>query len=165
MIKRIILNIPILAVATGLLLISAGSVIANGVVHSVHVGGPDICSAIGLSPGCDANFSLTANEFGDGSVNGRWADVWEVFPGVDPVTIIVAIDCLHVNGNEAWVAGEIVGPDLSGLRVGTRVQDNGQGANAVLPDMISSTQQFDGDCTAEPDFRLFALEEGQVMVR
>ena len=163
--KNSIVSAPIVAVAMGLIFVSTGSVIANGVVHSVHVGGADICSAIGLSPGCDANFSLTANEFGDGSVNGRWADVFQIFPGEDPVTIIIAIDCLHVNGNEAWVAGEIVGPDFPGFRGGTRVQDNGQGANAVLPDMISFTNVFFGDCTTEPDFELFALEEGQVTVR
>ena len=33
------------------------------VIHRVHVGGPDICAALGLPPGCDANFSLVALEF------------------------------------------------------------------------------------------------------
>ncbi len=164
-VKKVIVSAPIVAVAMGLIFVSTGSVIANGVVHSVHVGGADICSALGFSPGCDANFSLTANEFGDGSVNGRWVDVFAVIPGEDPETLIIAIDCLHVNGSEAWVAGEIVGPDFPGFRVGTRVQDNGQGKNAVLPDMISFTNIFFGDCTTEPNFPLFALEEGQVKVR
>ena len=163
--KKVFASAPIVAVAMGLIFVSTGSVIANGVVHSVHVGGADLCSALGVSPGCDANFSLTANEFGDGRVNGRWTDVVGVVPGEDPITLIVAIDCLHVNGNEAWVAGEIVGPDFPGFRLGARIQDNGQGANAVFPDMISFTDIFFGDCTDEPDFPLFALEEGQVKVR
>jgi hypothetical protein len=134
------------------------------VVHSVHVGGPDICSGIGQSPGCDATLSITANEFGDGSVNGRWTDVWAVTPGVDPITIVVAIDCLHVVGNDAWVAGEIVGPDFAGLRVGTRVQDNGVSAND-WPDFASFINGFDGDCHDAPDWPLFAFEQGQVSVR
>jgi len=163
-IRRFILSMPIVTVALGLILASAGSVIANGVVHSVHVGGPDICSGFGLSPGCDADFSLTANEFSDGTVNGRWTDIAAVTPGDDPVTLVIAIDCLHVNGNEAWVAGEVVGPDFAGLRGGTRVQDNGVSAND-LPDLVSFTNVFFGDCTTEPNFDLFPFVEGQVTVR
>ena len=163
-IRRFILSVPIVAVALGLILASAGSVIANGVVHSVHVGGPDICSAFGLRPGCDANFSMTANEFSDGTVNGIWIDVVGVTPGVDPITLVLAIDCLHVNGNEAWVAGEVVGPDFAGLRGGARVQDNGVSAND-LPDLVSMTFVFFGDCTDEPAFPLFLYDQGQVTVR
>ena len=160
--SKSIFGTQIIALVTGLILASSGSVVANGVVHSVHVGGPDACFP--ARPGCDANFSLTANEFSDGSVNGRWTDVWSHVPGDDPITIIVAIDCLHVNGDDAWVAGEIVGPDFAGFRVATRVRDNGVSANDV-PDMISFTIGWGGDCATEPDFPLFFAPQGQVTVR
>jgi hypothetical protein len=135
-----------------------------GVVNSVHVGGPDVCSGFGLSPGCDANMSISAVKYRDGSVNGTWVDVWAVNPGDDPRTIIVDLDCLHVNGNEAWVAGEIVGPDFAGIRVGTRVVDNGVTANDD-PDSTSFMRGFSGNCASEPDFPLAVYEEGQVIVR
>lgn len=34
--------------------------VGSQVLHSANAGSPDICSAVGDKPGCDANFSLTA---------------------------------------------------------------------------------------------------------
>jgi len=162
--KKLVVSVPIAAVALGLVFASTASVIANGVVHSVHVGGPDLCEALNLPLGCDMNFSLTANEFSDGSVNGRWTDIINNGPGTTPLNIIVAVDCLHVVGNAAWVAGEIVGPDLAELRVGTRVVDIGVSAND-MPDGISFTNVFSGDCHDAPSFPLFRYFQGQVTIR
>jgi len=44
------------------------------VVNRVSVGGADVCVGLGLSPGCDANFSLIALEHADGSVSGNAQD-------------------------------------------------------------------------------------------
>ena len=43
-------------------------------VHQVQIGGPDVCTGFGANPGCDANFTLTAQVYTDGSVSGYWID-------------------------------------------------------------------------------------------
>ncbi|MGI0015247.1 MAG: hypothetical protein ACREBU_17670, partial [Nitrososphaera sp.] len=53
-----------------------GALSKNNVVHHVSVGSPDACEAFGLPPGCDANFSLVANMYADGSVSGEWQDTF-----------------------------------------------------------------------------------------
>ena len=160
MIKRIILNIPILAVATGLLLISAGSVIANGVVHSVHVGGPDICQASGRTPGCDANFSIQAKEFADGRVKGQYIDRFATGLGFH-----ADIDCLVVEGNIAWVSGIITQPAaMAGDPVVTRVEDNGTSKNDP-PDRISFSRVGDPTgCYERVPYVLIDMPDGQVRV-
>ena len=160
-------------------MISTSSVIANGVVHSVHVGGPDICSGTGGKPGCDMNFSLTANEFSDGDVNGRWTDIVNLGPGTAPFNLVIAIDCLHVVDNQAWMSGVIVGPDFTGARAATSVVDIGVSAKDA-PDQSSFTIGVGNayDCHSEvvppntfpdqPDpvpFPLFDFIQGQVTVR
>jgi hypothetical protein len=96
------------------------------VVHRVHVGGPDACEGFGLEPGCDANFSLVALEFADGRVTGNYVDRFAEGAGFHAV-----IDCVAIDGNEAWVSGTIVtgilgnGFDLTGFPVLARVRDNG----------------------------------------
>ena len=100
----------------------------NNVVHHVSVGGADICVdiSVGLKPGCDGNFSLVANEKTDGSVGGQYTDQFGHGNGGFHATV----NCLSVNGNEAWVSGVITsgnfqGFDLTGFPVITRVADNG----------------------------------------
>ena len=48
---------------------------SRAVVHQVSVGGADICDAVGLPTGCDANLSIEATLFGDGTASGQWSDV------------------------------------------------------------------------------------------
>ena len=142
---------------------------ANPVVHHVSLGGPDICEALGLSNGCDANFSLAANEKADGSVRGQWQDT---FAGGGE-GIHVAIDCLNVVGNGAVVGGVIThgtafGVDVSGQRALTAVVDNGTSANDP-PDQLSfSFFPFPNlSCTnlVPGNFPLFNVADGQVTVR
>jgi hypothetical protein len=73
-----------------LVLILATTVSATGpIVHRVHAGGPDACEELfGLPPGCDANFSLVAIQYADGSVKGQWTDRWPQGDGFHAV-----IDC------------------------------------------------------------------------
>jgi hypothetical protein len=132
---------------------------ADGVQHIVSVGGPDQDA----TNHTDANFSLVAIQFGDGSVKGQWTDQF----GQGQGGIHVAINCLFVQGNQAWVSGFITsgtfnGADLSGLPVITRVQDNGGNA----PDAISFS--FIGNaaaCTTAPNLPLQTMTAGQVKVR
>jgi len=144
------------------LLLLASAARADGVLHHVSVGGPDQDP----TNHTDANFSLVAIQYGDGSVKGEWTDQF----GQGQGGIHVQINCLFVQGNEAWVSGIISsgsfnGADLSGLPVVTRVQDNGKSANDP-PDAISFS--FIGNatpCTATPNLPLSPMTDGQVTVR
>jgi len=108
------------------------------VVHHASMGGADFCEAVGLPTGCDANFSLTANEKADGTVSGQWQDT---FTGGGE-GIHVNIDCLNiVGGNFAIIGGVITkgtagGVDVSGQRAVTAVVDNGTSTNDP-PDQLS----------------------------
>jgi hypothetical protein len=135
------------------------------VIHRVHVGGPDYCNAIGQRPGCDANFTLTALEFLDGRVIGQYSDIFS--GGTDGIHAV--IDCLSVNGNEAWVSGWIThgtigNSDLSGLPVATRVRDLGNSPNDP-PDQISFSWIGDSrPCWYQTNYPVFDVPQGQVVV-
>lgn len=170
--KRRMILVPALTLVLVILLMVVSIASAGGpILHKVHVGGPDLCDHFGLQPGCDANFSLNAKLFVDGSVSGQWTDQfgggWGGFHAV--------IDCLSVEGNEAWVSGVITQGvfhdletgedfDFTGFPVGTRLVDNGTSANDP-PDQISFS--FVGDstsCTEQPDYELLDVPRGQVKV-
>lgn len=136
------------------------------IVHEVHAGGPDVCEPLGLPLGCDANFSLVAFEFADGSVKGQWTDR---FPSGDGFH--AAVDCVSVDGNQAWLRGVITkgsreGIDLAGQPVFTSVRDNGTSANDP-PDQISISFIGVGlDCHTQPsDIPLFDVPQGNVVVK
>lgn len=139
----------------------------NGVVHHASMGGADVCEALGLPTGCDANFSLVANMKADGSVKGQWQDT---FAGGGE-GIHVKIDCLNVVGNGAVIGGVITngtlgGVDVSGQRALTAVVDNGTSKNDP-PDQLSfSFFPVNLDCNAlvPGNFPLFNLTNGQVKV-
>jgi hypothetical protein len=145
------------------------SVGSGRVIHRVAVGGPDICSGTGGSPGCDANFSLVALQYADGRVSGQWHD-----QSVPPFGgVHVSVDCLVVVGNDAWLSG--VGPDHEfGNKWVTRVRDNGTGTNGPA-DQLTFTYPVGGpaapalggvrlDCNATQDYVLFEAPQGQVVV-
>jgi len=144
---------------------------AQRVVHTVHVGGPDNCSGTGGSPGCDANFSLVAIQFADGSVSGQWIDRFSQENGGGGIHIIV--NCLAVAGHDAWISG--IGPEHPfGNEWVTRVRDNGTSANDA-PDQISLSLivgpfvprlgDVRRDCHAMQDLVVFDAPQGQVVVR
>jgi len=155
-----LLRFPPFTLVLGVML-AAAPALAQGVIHHVSVGGPDTDGANHT----DANFSLHANQYADGSVKGEWTDQF----GQGDGGIHVQINCLLVQGNEAWVSGTITsgtvaGVDVTGLPVVTRVQDNGKSANDP-PDQISFS--FVGNatpCTAAPNLPLNPMTHGQVTV-
>ena len=134
------------------------------VMHRVHVGGPDACDSFGLPQGCDANFSITAMAFANGKIVGKYTDR---FAGGDGFQ--ATIDCLSVNGNDAWVSGTITKGhfgdfDFAGLPVITRVRDNGVSQQDTA-DQIGFS--FIGDptsCDMQPDMPLNDVTQGQVVV-
>ena len=150
---------------------------AGPIVHRASLGGADICEALGAPTGCDANFSLVANEKADGSVSGQWEDSFGGGEGIH-----VAVDCLNVVGNFAEVGGVIThgtagGADVSGQRAVTAVVDNGTSANDPADQLsfsIIDPSQFGlaDDCTLGRNLFetviggiLFDLAHGQVVVR
>ena len=147
--------------------VSAGPLFAtaNPVVHRASLGSPDACEAFELPTGCDANFSLVANQRADGRVTGQWHDQFARGDGIH-----VVVDCLVVVGNQAWVSG--VGPmHPFGNEWVTRVADNGRSANDPA-DQISFSipvgvrpNGFEVlDCNGQQPFPLLDLAQGQVTV-
>jgi hypothetical protein len=167
--KRIVGATSALTLAVSAVLIGATVAWAGKgpVAHHVSAGGPDACIAFGFEhPGCDANFSLVANQYADGSVSGQYTDRFANGNGFHAV-----VDCLVVSGNDAWISGVIThgtfdGIDLAGLEVLARVRDNGTSANDP-PDQISFSfiDTALPDCTEQPDLPLLDTPQGQVKIR
>ena len=152
-----------------LVFVAAGTIAsANPVVNQVSMGGADICEALGLPTGCDANFSVTAQKHADGSVSGQWTDI---FAG-GMQGIHVAIDCLNVTGTGAVIGGVIThgnaaGVDVSGQRAITAVVDNGTSANST-PDQLSFSifpTALNCNLLVPQNLPLFPLAHGQVTVQ
>jgi hypothetical protein len=158
-----------MSLVLGLML--ATVVVAKGpVTHSVSAGGADLCrSVFDAKPGCDANFSLTAIQYADGSASGQYTDRFGRLGGFHAV-----IDCVVVDGPDAWVSGFITSGtfkdpdtgevfDLTGLDVATRLHDGSPEGSA---DQISFSLLDQGiSCLDRPGFDLFDVTEGQVVVR
>lgn len=159
--KLLVLVLVVLA-----MLATAAPVFGNGVEHRVSAGGPDVCEALGFQTGCDANFSLEALEFADGTVKGQYTDRFPNGGGLH-----ATIDCLEVDGNEAWVSGVVTSGsfedlDLAGFPVAMRMVDNGTSANETV-DQIS--RSFLGSlaqpCTVKPEYLPLDAPDGQVIVK
>ena len=131
------------------------------VVHRASIGGADICEAVGLPTGCDANFSLVAIEHADGSVSGQYHDQ---FAG--GIGFHAAINCLNVVGNKAWVSGVITSGFSSGSDVNALVVDNGTSQNDPADQLsFSFIGNLGFDCNAQLNLQLFNLTNGQVKVQ
>ena len=142
-------------------------------VHQATLGGADICEALNQATGCDANFSLVANGYADGSVSGQWRDQFGDGGGVQ-----VDVTCLAINGNEAVIGGVVKASTDSSYEIGdsvlTAVVDNGT-SKLDPPDELSFTINTslwaNPSChgTSVQDLRqnpgLYAVTNGQVRVR
>jgi len=166
--KRVVATTSALTVLVASILVGATMAWANGpVVHHVTAGGPDACIALGFEhPGCDANFSLVANQYAGGDVSGQYSDRFANGNGFHAV-----VDCLAVTGNDAWISGVITHGriddiDLAGLEVLTRVRDNGTSQNDPADQISFSFIDTElPDCTEQPDLPLLDTPQGQVRVR
>ena len=136
------------------------------IIHRVSAGGPDACVALGSQhPGCNANYSLVAIQYADGTVRGQYVDRLDRRNGFHAV-----VNCLYVSGNDAWISGVITqgrqgATNLAGRPVATRIRDNGVSARGAI-DQISYS--FIGDsrpCTQHLNYTLLNAPEGQIVVR
>ena len=167
--KQLLIFVIVLLAA----LVAAIPAFADPTGNSVHVGGPDACVGWGISPGCDANFSLVAIEHQDGRVTGHYTDQF----GGGYGGFHANIDCLYVEGNQALVSGWVTSETFSGdgsfvgEPVSARVKDNGKSANDP-PDQISFSHigadggdHLHGTCDEQPAYELNDMPQGQVKVR
>jgi hypothetical protein len=124
--------------------------------HTVSVGSPDF-----LGPGGDGNFSLTARIDAAGNVSGQWQDAFTQNQGFH-----INVTCLTVVGNQAWVGGVITqaaNPAFIGVQARTLVVDNGQSSDTIGFTVIFPNGNAP-DCSAQPAFQQFPLNQGQVKV-
>lgn len=139
--------------------------------HHASFGGPDVCVGLGARPGCDANNSLVANQYADGSVSGEWQDSF----GYGNGGFHVVVDCLLVVGNQAVVGGVVTQGPFGGVDVGTRalmsMWDNGTSANDPRDEATATFSGFGPEvgCDYYPPslFRALGFERettGQVVV-
>jgi hypothetical protein len=148
----------------------ANPAVADGVVHRISAGTPDQCVALGYWPGCDANWSLVALQFDDGTVTGQFTDRWAGAQGVQG-----EVTCLVVDGNEAWVSGTawyFVRGKVFEFPFFVKVVDNGNSANDPS-DEISYTHgtpspSFNCEYIHEHPSPVFeqtwAVQQGQVTI-
>lgn len=145
----------------------------NGVVQHVSVGSNDLCPALGQPPGCDANLSLVANKWADGTVRGQWHDEFgRDADGAQLGGVHVSIDCLEIvtisigtfTFDVAWVSGPITRSSSPGFVVGeiavTGVVDRGTSANDTFEDLASFMFPADDvapgtTCADMPDLPVF----------
>lgn len=140
----------------------------GAVVHHVTIGGPDVCTGFGAQPGCDANFSLVANQYADGSVSGQWVDRFSQNFGGGGIT--VQVTCVAVEGSFAWVGGVVTSPaSNAGTPAILRARDLGNSANDP-PDrfLMLYDPAFFGvstNCLDEEFFFVLSVAEGNVVIK
>lgn len=138
---------------------------SNPVVHRAIIAGGD--AAVWDLP--DAAFSIVALQFADGTSKGQWSDPFYTPPGGPACGLHVAVDCLNVVGNTAYISG-VVTQDKCGEAVGlsayTQLVDNGPRVDDL---MSVSFTDVPFDCTAAIDVGpygfLFTPRNGQVIVK
>ena len=134
-------------------------------MHRVSVGGPDGCEAFSNPVGCNANFSLHAIQFSDGSAHGQFSDQF----GHGNGGFHAVIDCVAVSGSDAWVSGWVTQSTTSLTSVGdpvaTRVRDNGKNNNAPFDQISFSNIGDPRPCTDMVAYGLFDMPRGQVKLK
>jgi len=138
------------------------------VVHQVNIGGPDVCTGFGAKPGCDANFSLMAQQLSDGSVRGQWTDRFSQNFGGGGVQ--VTVDCVSISGNTAWIGGAVTKGGVAGTRAVTYAQDRGTSFALEQDDgfvTIYNPQDFglSTNCQDQEFFGVLNVAQGQVTIR
>jgi hypothetical protein len=156
--RFIIVTILVLAVV----LLSASEALAGRPVHQLVGGGhiPDFLFA-------EMTVVLSARIDADGVATGQI----EYHRGEGYIVLHGVVDCLSVQGNEAWVSGIVTQsngtiPANLGLQFIFRIRDNGQGANVV--DEWSGmwlTSPGWSACSAQGAFGLYPWDNGNFAVR
>jgi hypothetical protein len=157
--------LAVFSVAVVPLVLAIAATAAGGPVHKVSVGVPDFCDVptTAQNPGCNANFSIEAQQLADGSARGNYTDQF----GHGNGGFHAVVDCVSVSGNKAWVSGIVKSGtyNLNG-RIITEVVDNGTSAKDP-PDTItySYIASLNFNCKTQPNLLpQVAVPKGQVKV-
>jgi hypothetical protein len=156
--------LAVFSVAVVPLVLAIAATAAGGPVHKVSVGVPDFCDVptTAQNPGCNANFSIEAQQLADGSARGNYTDQF----GHGNGGFHAVVDCVSVSGNKAWVSGIVTsGTYHLGGRIVTEVVDNGTSAKDP-PDTSSYSWPvaLSFNCATHPNLIQVAVPKGQVKV-
>ena len=142
-------------------------------VQHLSVGSNDLCPALGQPPGCDANFSLVANKWADGTVRGQWQDRFGKDSNGGPLGgIHVSIDCLEIEEVTigihtfpvAWVSGVVTASSSPQFAAGdgaiTAAVDRGTSANDLFEDLTTLSFPLSAfpagtTCASKPNLPVF----------
>jgi hypothetical protein len=156
--------LAVLSAAVVPLALAVAALAGGGPVHKVSVGVPDFCGfPEAQNPGCNANFSIAAQQLANGSARGNYTDQF----GHSNGGFHARVDCLSVSGNKAWVSGIVKSGTYNlGGRIITEVVDNGTSAKDP-PDTISYSYPvaLSFNCATRPNLIQVAVPKGQVKVR
>jgi len=96
-------------------------------------GGTGGLTSLPIAPaGTKVTYSVSARQMDDGSFEGH---VFVRFP--DGVKIRGDVGCLIVDGNRAFIAGELTPPISPSVHTfGVALEDNGEGSKASAPDRV-----------------------------
>ena len=159
-------QIAALAAASALALATAPAAFADMPIHKATGGGS------APIPGTEVeSYGFQAQISADGSVKGK--AVFQFRP--QDARFFGNITCLQVNGNDAWIGGELTQVDAEGfpplpIYFVWQVRDNGEGAGAASDQvsvvLLSLNPAFPETCTQEPvsPAPLIDLENGNIKV-
>jgi len=139
------------------------AIVALGFVPGVSVANPPSATGHGdfLSDGQLRTFSFSAIQQPNGNVAGQ-AELRNQTTGV---VVHMDVACLRVEGNTAFISGNITNsndPTLVGKTVVFIAQDNGEGTNS--PSDKLSMLAF-ADCSSLLVLDLFDIQNGNIQVR
>ena len=138
------------------------------VIHSVTLGGADVCEFFGKPKGCNRNLSLIANMYEDGTVKGQWHDNF----ATKGEAIHVEIDCAEFGtvGDFKWakVGGVITKgifneEDVTGRYAVMLLVDNYQGEDQIS--LFTNPSSVDCSVFPFPLYRWYPVDAGQVRIR
>jgi len=162
-VKKVIISLVICLLMLGLI---SAPVLADTPVarHKVIGGGTIERPVVGVELGL-VTAAFIAQQV-DESGNAEGELVIKLRNPMGDMRVKADIVCLAVDGNKAWIVGVVVEPSSTWF-IGFEVQDNGEGSEAIAPDLISQAQRVDGPTWAlgKPDLAMVGWTNGNVQVK
>ena len=138
------------------------------VIHSVTLGGADVCEVFGKPKGCNRNLSLIANMYEDGTVKGQWQDNF----ATKGEGIHVEIDCAEFGSVNDFKWAKVGGvitkgtfneEDITGKYAVMLLVDNYKGNDHIS--LFTNPSSVDCSVVPFPLYRWYPVDTGQVRIR
>ncbi|MBW1917326.1 MAG: hypothetical protein JRI57_04800 [Deltaproteobacteria bacterium] len=157
-------NVLILLMALALVALGVAVASAGPWVEKATGGGTN---SINIPIYGKTSLAFTAQKDKDGNVKGQAQ--FNIHGNPNCGRFHVKVQCLRVEGNEAWIGGTIIrakNPKLVGKVIVWQVADNGQGAGSD-PDQVSAFPFAANPCQCMcwPDLELFDWPNGNIQVK